>query len=87
MSSDSESSSFANLSSSSDDDVIEEDEEDVEEIYGQITPYEDDVHNYIQRFVLQINEQFNQPKTRNPKHTIKNGEEARLKLETAARLP
>ena len=48
-----------------------------------------DVDNYIQRFVgsnSKINEQFTQPKTRNPKHTIKNGEEARLKLQTAARL-
>ena len=42
MSSDSESSSFANLSSSSDEDVMEEDEEDIEEIYSQITPYEDE---------------------------------------------
>ena len=42
MSSDSESSSFANLSSSFDEDIIEEDEEDVEEIHGQITPYEDE---------------------------------------------
>ena len=42
MSSDSESNSFTNLSSSSDEDVMEEEEEDVEEIHGQITPYEDE---------------------------------------------
>ena len=39
MSSDSESNSFANLLSSSDEDIMEED---VEEIQGQITPYEDE---------------------------------------------
>ena len=39
MSTDSESNSFANLSSSSDEDIMEED---VEEIHGQITPYEDE---------------------------------------------
>ena len=44
------------------------------------------LHSTICRLQLQINEQFTQPKTRNPKHTIKNGEEARLKLQTAARL-
>ena len=32
---DSDSNSFANLSSSSDEDIMEEDEEDVEEIHGQ----------------------------------------------------
>lgn len=39
-SSDSESNIFANLSSSSDEDIMEED---VEEIGGQITPYEDEL--------------------------------------------
>ena len=39
MSSDSESNSLANLLSSSDEDIMEED---VEEIQGQITPYEDE---------------------------------------------
>ena len=39
MSSDLESSSFANLLSSSDENVMEED---VEEIYGQIMPHEDE---------------------------------------------
>ena len=44
------------------------------------------LHSAICRLQLKINEQITQPKTRNPKHTIKNGEEARLKLQTAARL-
>ena len=39
MSSDSESNSFADLSSSSDEYIMEED---VEEIHGQIMPYEDE---------------------------------------------
>ena len=58
-------------------------------IKRMVSPFFLPVDNYIQRFVgskLQINEQFTQPKTRNPKHTIKNGKEARLKLQTAARL-
>lgn len=42
MSSSSESASFSNLSSSSDEDIMEEDEKDVEEIHGQIMPYEDE---------------------------------------------
>ena len=42
MSSGSESDSFANLSDSSDEDIMDEDEEDVEEIHGQITPYQDE---------------------------------------------
>ena len=42
MSRGSESDSFANLSSSSDEDIMEEDEEVVEEIHGQILPYEDE---------------------------------------------
>ena len=42
MSRGSESDSFANLSSSSDEDIMEEDEKDVEEIHGQVVPYEDE---------------------------------------------